>query len=800
MEYTVETLKTAISTCLSHNFALEPAEASDEIYYKAVTVVLREIMRTRRASFRKAVEEKGAKTVYYLSMEFLMGRSLKNSLYSLELEETMRSALKDFGVELDNLYKLEPDPGLGNGGLGRLAACFLDSLSSCSYPAMGYSILYEFGIFTQKIIENAQKELPDLWLNSGGKIWLDPHPSSAVEISFGGKMEEDWSNGYHKVEIISDTKVRAVPYDLFIAGSDGKTVNLLRLWSAENKGLDMAAFNQGDYALALKDQSMEEVISKVLYPEDNHRQGKELRLKQQYFLVSASVQDILKRHLRVYKTLDNLAEKVAIHINDTHPALVIPELMRFFLDECGYTFEKAFEIVRKTTAYTNHTVMKEALECWSEELIAKKLPRIFSIIKEIDKRCREEIYKKSEDCALAENTAIISQGVVKMANLCVNTCHKVNGVSALHSEIIKQSVFKEQSTLYPDKFIGITNGIAHRRWLCLSNPLLTNFLKSLIGDGFVKNAGELSRLLKYKENDEVLKTLENIKYQNKVRLSNFLDSYMNSAPDPNSIYDMQVKRLHEYKRQHLNLFGIISEYLKLKENPNMDFTPKTYIFGAKAAPGYFLAKRIIEAICAMSRLLENDYHVRGKLKVVFVENYSVSLAEIMLPAAEISKQISLAGTEASGTGNMKLMLNGAITLGTDDGANVEIRKAVGNHNIITFGMSATEVDNLKLSGYFPRQYYENNPDLKKVIDFLKNNLESGKFYDLAEHFINTDTYMALPDFSAYKEAQTKAEQIYKDKHLFNQMSLVNIGSAGIFSSDRTVKEYSDKIWNLSKIL
>ena len=798
MKITSNDLKQKIITVLSHSFGVSPEQASDELFYKATVLVILDIMRNRRSEFRKECEKKQAKTVYYLSMEFLMGRSLKNNLYNLELENEMSKALSDFGVKLDKLYELEPDAGLGNGGLGRLAACFLDSLSTCSYPAYGYCIRYEFGIFKQKLVDGWQTEMPDFWL-PGGKIWLEARPTSAVDVVFDGTVKDRWDAGYHQVEIVDGVTVHAVPYDLMVAGNDGKTVNVLRLWNAENPSIDMAAFNQGDYVRALENQATSEVISKVLYPEDNHLEGKSLRLRQQYFLVSASVQDILRRHLRIYGTLDNLAEKAAIHINDTHPALVIPELMRYLLDECGYSWDKAWSIVTKTTAYTNHTVMSEALECWQCDLFARRMPRIFEIVREIDNRYRASVWEQTHDSDYVERTAIISGGVVKMANLCAASCHTVNGVSKLHSEILKNDLFNDYYKLTPEKFTNVTNGIAHRRWLCASNPLLTNYLTELIGSGFKHNATELEKLLKFQNKTDVLENLAKIKLQNKIRLADYLKANTGVTVDPESIFDMQVKRLHEYKRQHLNVLNIIAQYIKIKENPNMEFTPKTYIFGAKAAPGYLLAKKIIFLISKLSVLINNDPAVRDKLKIVFVENYSVSLAELMIPAAEISEQISLAGTEASGTGNMKLMMNGAVTLGTEDGANVEIHKAVGDENIFIFGMETKEAIRRKNAGYNPREYYENNAELKGVLDFLSTGFGGDNFKEIVDLLLSVDTYMALADFEDYSKTQSIATKVYGDKLAWQKMSLNNIARSGIFAADRSVKEYAENIWHIKPV-
>ena len=797
-KYTITELASMIERKLSHNFGVTPTQASDELFYKATVLVLLEIMKERRAEFKKSVDEQEAKTVYYLSMEFLMGRSLKNNLYNLDLTDTMAKALAKFKVKLDKLYDFEPDAGLGNGGLGRLAACFLDGLSTGSYPAMGYCIRYELGIFRQKLVDGWQTELPDFWLPGGG-VWLEQRPASAVDVNFDGQINEWWDGSYHHIEHTGYQTVRAVPYDLMVAGKDGKTVNVLRLWSAECQDFDMSAFNQGDYVRALEQRAMTETISKVLYPEDNHIEGKSLRLRQQYFLVSASIQDILNRHLRKYNTLDNLPDKVAIHINDTHPTLSIPELMRFLLDECGYGWDKAWDLVTRTVAYTNHTIMSEALECWPVELIKQRIPRIYQIIKEIDRRFRGEVLSRTGDPAMVERTAIIQSGVIRMANLCVASCHTVNGVSKLHSEILVKELFTDYAKMTPEKFTNVTNGIAHRRWLCQANPELTSYLTELIGNGFIKDAAQLEKLMEYKDNSAVLDRLQAIKRQNKVRFADYVKDKTSVILDPDSIFDMQVKRLHEYKRQHLNALNIISEYLYLKNNPNADFTPKTYIFGAKAAAGYLFAKEIIHMIYKLSTVIDNDRTVNDKLKILFLEDYRVTLAELMIPSADISEQISLASTEASGTGNMKLMMNGAITLGTEDGANVEIHKAVGDDNIIIFGMQTPEVLSLQKNGYSPAQYYNNNPELKQALDFIGKGIAGQPFENIYNSLKNNDRYMALADFADYRKAQQKASTLYNDREKWNKMSLVNIAKSGIFAADRSIDDYAKNIWHLKPV-
>ncbi len=795
---TASNLSALIEKKLSHNFGVTPDQASDELFYKASVLALLEIMNERRAEFKKSVHEQEAKTVYYLSMEFLMGRSFKTNLYNMDLTDTMAKALKKFNVKLDNLFELEPDAGLGNGGLGRLAACFLDALSSGSYSAMGYCIRYELGIFRQNLVDGWQTEMPDFWLPGGG-VWLEAKPGSAVDVHFDGYINDWWENDIHHIEHQNYQTVRAVPYDLMVAGKDGKTVNALRLWSAECQDFDMSAFNQGDYLRAIEQRAMTENISKVLYPADNHIEGKSLRLRQQYFLVSASIQDILNRHLRHYNTLENLPEKVAIHINDTHPTLSIPELMRFLLDECGYDWDNAWSIVKGTVAYTNHTIMQEALECWPEGLIKERLPRIYQIIKEIDRRYREEVVALTGDFGLAERTAIVSNGVVRMANLCVATCHSVNGVSKLHSEIIVDELFKDYASMTPEKFKNVTNGIAHRRWLCCANPELTSFLTETIGDGFIKDARNLEKLMDFKDDKQVLTRLEEIKRANKVRFAKYVKDKHGVVLNPDSIFDMQVKRLHEYKRQHLNVLNIISEYLFIKNNPNAPFTPKTYIFGAKAAPGYLFAKQVIQMIYKLSTVIENDPQVKDKLKIFFLQDYRVTMAELMIPSADISEQISLASTEASGTGNMKLMMNGAITLGTEDGANVEIHKAVGDDNIIIFGMQTPEVLNLQKSGYWAGEYYNNNPELRQALDFIGAGIGGQNFNDIYYSLKNHDNYMALADFADYRKAQIKASELYNNRDKWNKMSLTNIAKSGIFAADRSIEDYARDIWKVEPI-
>ena len=781
---------------LLHNFSVQPEEATDENFYNALALVLRDMMRGRRVEYMAKTREQGSKQVYYLCMEFLMGRSLKNTLYNLNLTEEARRVLEEFGVKLETLYELEPDAGLGNGGLGRLAACFLDALATSSIPAVGYSLLYEYGIFRQKLVDGWQTELPDFWL-PGGECWLLPRPELAKEVRFDGHIREWWGeNGLHHVEHEDATVVVAQPYDMMVAGKDGRGVSTLRLWKATAPGMDMSLFNQGEYMRAMEQKAMAEVITQVLYPADNHREGKSLRLSQQYFLVSASIQDIVRRHLAQFGTLDNLADSAAIHINDTHPTLAIPELMRILLDECGYSWEDAWRLVCGTVAYTNHTVMAEALECWPEDLFSQRLPRIYQIVREINNRFSAQMMEATGgDREKVSRMAIISYGFIKMANLCVAACHSVNGVSKLHSEIVKHEVFKDAYDMMPEKFCNVTNGIAHRRWLCQANPALTAFLEERIGDGFALDAGELAKLRAFADDPASLEDFAAVKRRNKLRLAEYVRRTAGVTLDPDAIFDVQVKRLHEYKRQHLNALHILHTYLQLKDNPGMAFTPRTYLFGAKSAPGYFLAKEIIRFICSLADMIDADPAVRDKLKVVYLEDYRVSLAELLMPAADISEQISLAGTEASGTGNMKLMMNGALTLGTMDGANVEICDQVGPDNIFLFGMRTQEVEQLKAQGYNPQALYNGNPHIHRAVDMLFKGFDGRSFADIATSLTTRDPYMVLADFEDYCRAQQVSAEAYRDKTRWNRMALLNTAGSGVFAADRSIRDYSDRIWH-----
>ena len=789
-------LKEKILNIIDKEFDTSPDEVSDKVFYETLSRIVVELMQEKHKKFMNNINSEGKKQVYYLSMEFLMGRSLKTSLYNLDIINEATEVMKDFGVNINNLFECEPDAGLGNGGLGRLAACYLDGLATQGYAATGYSICYEYGIFKQKLEDGWQTELPDNWL-PGGNCWLVRRNNRQVEVHFDGDLKEYWDNQYHCVTHENYTTVIAVPYDLYVSGYDSDAVSRLRLWRAESPSFDMGMFNSGEYGKALGQNAMAQAISKVLYPNVNHAEGKSLRLRQQYFMCAASIADIVDRHMRTYGTLDNLHEKVAIHINDTHPTLAIPELMRIMLDDCGFSWNKAWHIVTNTFAYTNHTVMAEALEKWDCNLLKQVTPRIFSIIVEINERYCRDLMERYDDEALVTRMSIINNNLVKMANLCVHACHSVNGVSKIHSEIVKNTVFHDEYVDCPNKFKNVTNGIAYRRWLYQSNPGLTNLLREKIGSDFLKDGAMLKKLEVFKDDKAVLDSLAKIKKQNKDNFAKYVKSKYGITLNTDSIFDVQVKRLHEYKRQHLNALNIIAQYNYLLENPNADFVPKTYIFAAKAAPGYYLAKQIIKLIWSIGEELKKNPQINEKLSVIFLEDYCVTLSEMLMPAAEISEQISLAGTEASGTGNMKLMLNGAVTLGTMDGANVEICEQVGKENIITFGMSSDEVTARK-SSYHPEKYYNENGIIRASIDKLYGGVNGNTFEEVANSLKNSDPYMVLADFEDYQRAQAYASECYKDQTKWQKMSLKNIACAGIFSADRAVEDYARDIWGLIK--
>ena len=779
------------------NVTLDTASA-DQIY-RCLAMITRQIMSDHQKQFQSKVLGEGKKQVYYLCMEFLMGRSLRTSLFNLGLNEVAESVLADADIKIDTIYDQEPDAGLGNGGLGRLAACYLDGMATDGIPGTGYSILYEYGIFKQKIVDGWQQETADNWL-PGGQVWIKSHPDQAQEIRFDGQAIETWEGGFHHVKYENYNSVIAVPNDMYVAGYGSNGVSKLRLWQAKAPSFDMSSFNAGNYNTAISQSASAELISKILYPNDNHTEGKILRLRQQYFFSAASIADILQNHLNQYGTLDNLADKIAIQLNDTHPTVAIPEMMRILLDECSYEWDAAFDICRKVFAYTNHTVMSEALEKWNADIFRNTLPRIWQIVCEMDRRCRADLAKAFPgDQGKIDYMAIIGDNQVRTANICAYTCHAINGVSKLHSEIIKDSVFHDYFLYKPQAFKNVTNGIAYRRWLLCSNPGLTHLLEETIGDGFKTDASELKKLEKFVDDKTVQAAAAKVKRENKANFANYLQKATGQVIDPDSIFDCQVKRMHEYKRQHLNALNIAAEYLYLKNNPNAEFTPKTYIFGAKAAPGYYMAKQMIRMICKLGKLIDEDPAVRGKLRIVYLEDYCVSLSERLMPASEVSEQISLAGTEASGTGNMKFMLNGAITLGTLDGANVEIADAAGHENEIIFGMLTPEVNALKGMGYHPNAFINGDNTAMAVLDFLEKGWNGENFSEVTSNLRNSDPYMVMADFKDYRRAQHDLQELYRDKQKWNHMSLKNISNAGIFSADRSIMDYARDIWGATPV-
>lgn len=788
------------------------AEATSQQIYKALASTVRDQIMQKWMIAREERKESKAKRLYYLSVEFLMGRTLYCNMLNLCSTEVYRDALLELGIDLNSVLKEEPEPGLGNGGLGRLAACFLDSLSSLDLPAMGCTIRYEYGLFRQKIVDGQQVELPDDWLNNGN-VWEMAVPEDACEVHYGGQIEETVENGVRKFRQKDYYTVEAVPYDMPAVGYDTDTVNTLRMWRARSpKGIDLCSFGQGNYVRATQEIELAEVISKVLYPEDNHYEGKMLRLKQHYFFTSATLQYALKSFKRMYGTnFALLPEKVVFHVNDTHPGLVIPELMRLLMDEEGLGWDEAADITQKTVAYTNHTIMSEALEKWPEDMVQGQLPRIYMILQEINRRLCEKLWEKFPGAwdRIAQ-MAVLAYGQVHMANLCVAMSFSVNGVSQLHGEILKSDTFKDYYAMEPEKFSAITNGITHRRWLLSCNLDLTNLIRDTIGDGFMKEPERLQEILPYRDDAAFRQEFARIKHHNKERLSKMVLAHQNIAVDPLFLYDVQAKRLHEYKRQLLNALHILVLYNRIVEDAHFTMAPRTFFFGAKASPGYRRAKLIIRFIIALSQLIAKHPRASKMLQVVFLENYDVSTAEILIPAAELSEQLSTASKEASGTGNMKFMMNGALTIGTMDGANVEIAQQAGMDNIYIFGMRADRVQSLyQERTYNPMQIFETNQEIRKamtqMIDgtlFPDNPAALQELYHallLGEYGCNADPYFVLKDFGSYAMAQLRVDEDYRHPDKWWRMAITNTATSGVFSSDRTIAEYNDKIWHLKPL-
>ena len=801
-------IKNTIINKLQQEFGRSIEDAPLELVYRACALTIRDILLSNMADSDKRDRKDKKKKLYYLSMEFLIGRSLVNNALNLMQTNTLRNVLTDLGIDIDEMIQKEPEPGLGNGGLGRLAACFMDSLTTLNLPAVGCGIRYEYGLFKQRIENGMQTEEPDFWLDSGN-IWEVERPDEIIEVKFGGNIESHWIDGKLMVKYVNPKTLLAVPYDFPVSGYGTNRVNYMRLWRAKSPiVMDMKAFNKGEYINAIADKEKDELVSKVLYPEDNNPHGKILRLRQEYFLSSATVQWIIKEYKKNYgNNLSELPTKVIIHINDTHPTLAIPELMRILMDEEELGWEDAWSIVTRTFAYTNHTVMSEALEKWPIYIFQPLLPRIFTIIMEINQRHMEKLNRCYHgDRKKHDYMAIIANDQINMANLCLVTSFAVNGVSALHTRILIDDIFADYAKTDPGKFHSITNGITFRRWLHNSNPALSNLISSKIGTDWLKDSTQLAKLRAYADDEEFRWLFAEIKYKNKIKLAAYIKEHLDIDVDVNSIFDVQAKRLHEYKRQLLNALHILYLYNRLIEDPNKPFTSRTFIFAAKAAPGYERAKNIIRLINAISELVNNDERVNNKIKVVFLENYSVSIAEMLIPATDLSEQISTAGKEASGTGNMKFMLNGALTIGSLDGANVEITEQVGTDNIYIFGLRSDEVESrYEYNSDEVQRIYTSDSELHQVLEQLITgpllDIVPEGFKDLYQSLLfgdygMPDPYMVIRDFRAYIEMQNKVASDFEHTELWWHKAIINTASAGFFSSDRTIKNYNDSVWHL----
>lgn len=805
---TVETLKRAIADNLYYIQGKNESLATPFDYYMALAYTVRDRLLHRWINTTTTYLEKDVKSVHYLSAEFLMGRQLSNNLLNLGLYQRVLQALHESGLNLNDLIVLEAEPGLGNGGLGRLAACFLDSLATLEIPAVGYGIRYEFGIFDQRIKDGAQVEYPDKWLRFGNP-WELRRPELTAEVLFGGHTEAYLdAQGNYRVRWIPERKILGTPYDTPVPGYNNHTVNVLRLWRAgASEEFDFRVFDSGDYVGSVTSKIFSENISKVLYPNDNTEQGKQLRLEQQYFFVSCSLQDIIKTYRRNHQNFDQFHEKVAIQLNDTHPSIGVAELMRLLVDRYHLGWNRAWFITKNTFAYTNHTLLSEALERWPVSLFQRLLPRHLEIIYEINRRFLDEVRAKyPDDTGRLARMSLIEEGgekSVRMAHLACVGSHSINGVAALHTELLQQDVLRDFYALWPERFNNKTNGVTPRRWLLLSNPKLSELITEKIGLGWVTQLDELKQLEALVDDTEFCQRWRQIKQERKQELAEYILLYNDIAIDPNSLFDVQVKRLHEYKRQLLNVLYIITLYNRIKKNPNIDILPRTFIFAGKAAPGYFIAKLIIKLINSVAKVVNNDSDVRDRLKVVFLEGFSVSLGQRVYPAAELSEQISTAGKEASGTGNMKFAMNGALTIGTLDGANIEIREAVGAENFFLFGLTAEEVYALKAKGYNPMDYYNTNGELREVMERISSGYFCPENPDLFQPIVNSlmhkDEYLLFADYQSYIECQERVSQAYRNQENWTRMSILNSARMGFFSSDRTIREYCQDIWNVEPV-
>lgn len=810
-EISKEEFKNSIIENVKNQYRRTIDEATPQQIFQAVSYAIKDVIIDDWIATQKQFDETGAKKVYYLSMEFLMGRALGNNIINLGAKKAVKEALEELGFDLNAIEDQEPDPALGNGGLGRLAACFLDSLATLGYPAYGCGIRYHYGMFKQKIKDGYQVEVPDEWLKNGYPFELR-RPEYATEVKFGGYVKTEWDGERNHFVQEGYQSVLAVPYDMPIVGYGNNVVNTLRIWDAQPiDTFSLSAFDKGDYQKAVEQENLAKNLVEVLYPNDNHYAGKELRLKQQYFFISASLQVALKKFKETNDDIHKLPEKIVFQMNDTHPTVAVAELMRLLLDQEGLNWDEAWGITTKCCAYTNHTIMAEALEKWPIELFSRLLPRVYQIVEEINRRFLIEVQNKyPNNYEKVKKMAIIFDGQVKMAHLAIVAGYSVNGVAKLHTEILKNQELKDFYEMMPEKFNNKTNGITQRRFLLHGNPLLADWITEQIGDEWITALPHLAKLKVYVDDPKFQQEFMNVKYQNKLRLAKYIKEHNGIDVDPRSIFDVQVKRLHEYKRQLLNILHVMYLYNQLKDNPNMDMVPRTFIFGAKAAAGYQIAKKTIKLINSVADVINNDKSINGKLKVVFIEDYRVSNAELIFAAADVSEQISTASKEASGTGNMKFMLNGALTLGTMDGANVEIVEEVGKENAFIFGLSADEVINYeKNGGYNPEEIFNTDQDIRRVLMQLINGYYSPQdpelFRDIYNSLLNTknsakaDTYFILKDFRSYAEAQKRVEAAYRDETWWARAAMLNTASAGKFSSDRTIEEYVRDIWHLEKI-
>ena len=793
-----EEIRSAIEDKLCAQFSISSVDATDEQIFQATAIVIRELM-SRLLAAQEPI--RGEKEVHYMSMEFLMGRSLMKNAYNLGLSDAIIGALDDMGRSAVDIFDEEPDAGLGNGGLGRLAACYMDSMATEGLPATGYSICYELGIFKQKFENGKQVEVSDNW-RTAAESWLIPRYEDMVEVRFGGQLSPRWDNyGHYHAEHTGYTPVYALPRDMLIAGYGGKDINTLRLWDAKSaKSLDMYLFSEGQYIKSMSERIDAEVITKVLYPADDHIEGKLLRLRQQYFFVSASAQDIVRKHMRRWGDISSFSRHHVIQINDTHPTMIIPELMRIFMDEYGLGWDEAWDIVKNSVAYTNHTVMSEALEKWPQDLIQQLLPRLWEIMCEINRRWCDYLAVKFGTGDKLGRNLIIRDGQVHMANLCLATCYMVNGVSRLHGEILKNDLFNDIYSIRPERFTHVTNGIDHRRWLSQINPGLHNLITELLGgEEYLTHPELLEKLSKYESDEKVRADMNSIKYSNKLRFAAFARRNDNFALNTDAVMDVQVKRLHEYKRQLLCAMNIVALQLRLHDNPNMEFVPRTYVFGAKAAAGYKVAKRIIELILSLANDVNNDPVCKDKLQVYFVENYRVSAAEAIVPAAQVSEQISTAGKEASGTGCMKLMMNGAVTIGTLDGANVEMYDRLSDENMFLFGLHTEDIAKWRAGGYDPNGITNADPELYRVTTRIMHGFSDGKNYSdiISNLLFGGDPYMVIADFRSYVDTQERLYKRISDPSEMGRLSLMNIAKSGYFAADRAIEEYAKNIWHIN---